>query len=267
MKLPISACIITYNEEKHISECIKSLFFANEIIVLDSGSEDKTCEIAKSLGAKVHHHPFESHITQKNHALSFATNDWVISLDADERVTPKLRNEIIKLFEEIKIDENGNDNLCNGYSFPRKTYYIDKWINHGGWYPDKHLRLFRKSKAVWGGENPHDKIMLEGKSGELNSDLLHYSFDSLKAHINTINNFSAIMSRNQYKNKDTKFLLPKLIFKPLWKFIEIYFLKKGFLDGTHGLIIALFSSFATCARYAKLFELTRIGFDGKYSDK
>jgi glycosyltransferase involved in cell wall biosynthesis len=267
MKLPISACIITFNEEANIAECIKSLFFAKEIIVLDSGSNDKTCEIAESLGATVSHHHFESHIKQKNHALTYANYDWVIALDADERVSPKLRSEITKLFEEIKIDENGLDNLCDGYKFPRKTYYIDKWISHSGWYPDKHLRLFRKSSAEWGGKNPHDKIILTGTIGELKGDILHYSFSSLRAHIDTINNFSAIMARNLFQEGKTNFIVPKLFLKPIWKFIDMFLLKKGFLDGTHGLIIALFSSFDMCARYAKLYELTKTGFDGKYLDK
>lgn len=266
MKLNISACIITFNEAKNISDCIKSLYFVDEVIVVDSGSTDNTKKIAESLGAKVIENTFEGHIQQKNHALSRAKNEWVISLDADERITPSLRKEISELFENIKVNDDGTDNLCDGYMFPRRTFYIGKWIEHGGWYPDRHLRLFKNSKAKWGGTNPHDRIILDGTCGDLKSDMTHYSFNSISAHIETINRFSGIMARNLYNDGKTDYLVLRLIFKPVWKFIEMLFLKKGFLDGKHGLVIAGLSAFATFSKFSKLFELTKTGYDGKYSD-
>ena len=260
MGLPISACIITKDEETRISDCIKSLYFVNEVIVVDSHSTDKTCEIAKKLGAKVVINDFKGHIEQKNYALTLANNEWIISLDADERVSQNLRKEIEELFDTAV-------NMSDGYRCPRRTFYIDKWIGHCGWYPDKHLRLFRNSLSKWGGNNPHDRVFLEGSCGELKNDLIHYSFDSLSSHIRTINSFSSIMARNLYREKNTKLIIIKIVFRPLWKFIEMFILKKGFLDGRHGFIISAFSAFATLSKYAKLYELIRLGYDGKYSDK
>ena len=259
MNLPISACIITFNEEHTINSCLESLSFADEIIVVDSFSSDRTVEIAKAAGAKIFLHPFEGHIQQKNYALSLAKNEWIIALDADERVTPELKKQIENLFQR--------GNLLDGYTMPRKTFYIDKWISHGGWYPDRHLRLFRKSQGHWGGINPHDRIILDGRTGEIRADLAHYSFSSLSAHIKTINRFSSIMARNLSRDGKTNFIILRLMVKPAWKFIEMFFLKRGFLDGKHGLIIAGFSAFATMAKLAKLFEITRVGDDGKYRDK
>lgn len=258
MKPKISACIIAFNEENIIGDCIRSLDFVDEVILIDSGSNDRTVEIAESLNAKVYFHFFEGHIEQKNYSLTLAKNDWIISLDADERVSDKLKEKIIDTFNK------GPE--FDGYKFPRKSFYIDKWINHSGWYPDRKLRLFKKSMAKWGGTNPHDRIILQGRIGFIEEDLLHYSFSSLKSHINTINNFSAIMARNLYKEGKTRFLVFKLIFKPVWKIIEMYILQRGFLDGLHGFIIAVFSSFAVFARYAKLYELMKKGYDGKYKE-
>lgn len=258
MKEKISACIITYNEERTIKDCLLSVSFADEIIVVDSHSTDKTCEIAKEFGAKIVTHDFEGHIQQKNYAKSLAKNEWVISLDADERVSASLRKEIEKIFSIGPA--------YDGYRFKRKTFYLNKWISHGGWYPDKHLRLFKNSIATWSGKNPHDRIFLDGKVKCLKSDLLHYSFPNLASHINTINNFSGIMARDLFKKNKVHFVLPKMILKTLWKFFEMYIFKRGFLDGRQGFIIATFSAFSTFARYAKLYEITVSGFDGAYKD-
>jgi glycosyltransferase involved in cell wall biosynthesis len=254
----ISACIITYNEEAVIKECIESLSFADEIIVVDSHSIDKTREIAAFLGAKVVEHPFKSHIDQKNYALTLATNDWVISLDADERISDALKDEIEKTFS--------NGKLHDGYRFKRKTTYLNRWISHCGWYPDRHLRLFKRSKSKWAGKNPHDRIYCTGKVKNLKSDMTHYSFNSLSAHLKTIDNFSGIMARDLFKRGKTGFVFLKLIFKPMWKFIEMYILKRGFLDGREGFIISVYSAFSTFAKFSKLYEIKKMGFDGKYKD-
>lgn len=246
-KLPISACIITLNEQDNIGSCIESLDFVSEIIVVDSFSTDHTRAIAEKYGAKFFTHKFEGHIQQKNIALSYATNTWVISLDADERVSREMRNKIFEIFKEgPKYD---------GYRFRRTTWYLTKWIRHGRFYPDRQLRLFLKAKATWAGVNPHDKISLNGNVCNLKEDIQHYSYKDLSGHIRTSNNFSSIQANNLFHAGKDQFIVLKMIFKSLWTFIDCYILRSGFRDGKEGFIIAVISSFSMFARYAKVYEL------------
>ena len=247
-KLPISACIITLNEASNIAECIKSMDFVSEVIVLDSFSDDDTCKIAESLGAKVYKQKFLGHIEQKNKALSFATMDWVLALDADERVSPELRTSILEIFR--------NPLKFEGYRFHRSTWYLTRWIKHGRFYPDKQLRLFKKDSANWGGHNPHDKIILKGQFCDIPQDILHYSYENIFDHVKTSNNFSGIQSKQIASSKKGRFPILKMMVKSLWTFFESYFLRRGFMDGREGLIISLISSFSMLIRYAKVYEIS-----------
>lgn len=158
MPLPISACIITLNEEDNISRCLASLKFADEIIVLDSGSSDRTTELAKSFGAKIVRREFDDYVSQKNHVVSLAKNSWILSVDADEEISAKLENEIREILGGREPEEDG-------FLIPRLTMYMGKWIRHGGWYPNYRVRLFKKSKGRFVGGKVHESVRLEGKKG------------------------------------------------------------------------------------------------------
>lgn len=245
----ISATIITYNEEKNIRRCIESLDFVDEIVVVDSLSSDNTCAIAKELGAKVIDQKFLGHIDQKQLAVENATYDWILSLDADEEVSPELKASIVELIKKpLEYD---------AYEMKRVSFHLGRWIRHGGWYPDKKIRLFNRQKAHWGGYNPHDKVIVNGKVGMLEGDLKHYVFTDLRHNIDTNNSYSSIMAEDLYRN-GKKFSYLKLFFKPIGKFLEVYLYKRGFLDGMAGFIIAVGASYSMFLKFAKLWELERV---------
>lgn len=258
LKPTLSAAVITYNEEEKIQDCLDSVAgFVDEIIVLDSFSTDATEAICRrNPKVKFSQHPFDGHIEQKNRALALCQSDWILSIDADERVTPELRQSI-----EAFLCQNSP---LAGIKFPRLTYHMHRYIRHGGWYPNARYRLVRKGMAYWGGENPHDKLILKGKGGRIKGDLLHLTARDLSHQVDTINKFSSIVALTRY-NKGKKYHLWRLLLKPISKFLETYVLKRGFLDGTQGFVIAVSSSYASFLREAKLYELRVLG-SGKPSN-
>lgn len=247
----LSVVIITYNEEKNIERCIRSVTdIADEIVVLDSISTDKTREICQSFEkVKFYEQPFLGYIEQKNKALEFATYPHVLSLDADEALSDDLKISISKIKENWVLD---------GYYCNRLTNYCGKWIKHTDWYPDKKLRLFDKRKGQWEGENPHDKYNLSGKykTAELKGDILHYSFPSIDHHLNVVKKFSTIMAQEGFR-KGKKVGLSKIVISPFWKFIKSYIVRLGFLDGYYGFVIGIISAYATFIKYVKIKELYR----------
>ena len=253
-KPTLSAAIITYNEEENIQDCLASLTdLVDEIIVLDSFSSDATEEICR-LNPKVRfsQHPFDGYIEQKNRAFEACRSEWILSLDADERVSPELRESIEELLHR-------NPNIA-GAKFPRLTYHMHRYIRYSGWYPNARYRLIRKGMAVWGGNNPHEKLLLKGKGIKIKGDLLHFSAKDLSDQIKTINAFSSLTALTRY-NGGRKFHLWRLLLKPVTKFLEMYLLKRGFLDGMQGFIIAVSSSFSSFLKEAKLYELDVLGSD------
>lgn len=246
---PISVVIITYNEEKNIARCIESVKdVADEIVVLDSFSTDRTEEICKSLGVKFFQHTFDGHIEQKNRAITYASFTHVLSLDADEAIDGVLKEEIKKVKQNF---------LKDGYYMARLTYYCGRWVRHSGWYPDIKLRLWDSRKGKWGGINPHDKFELfEGdkNTGRLNGNILHYSYYTLEDHYRQVEYFTNIASEAYFK-KNIPAPMYKLILNPIAKFISHYFLHLGFLDGKAGFQIARISAYATWLKYKKLREL------------
>lgn len=245
----ISAAIITYNEEKNIERCILSLKeVADEIVVIDSGSTDQTQVIAENLGAVVIKNSFEGHIQQKNFAITKTSNDWVISLDADEALSDELKQSILSVKNQLDGD---------GYTFNRLTNYCGKWIKHCGWYPDTKLRLFRKGAGAWGGKNPHDKYILKsGNPKFLKGDILHYTFYSVDEHKAQIVKFTDIAAQSLFElGKKSNWF--KIYGKAIFKFIRNYFLKLGFLDGITGFHICRLSAHATYLRYYKLLKLQK----------
>ena len=246
----LSVVIITYNEEKNIGRCIDSVAsVADEIVVLDSNSTDNTCMIARSKGAIIYQQPFLGHIEQKNRALSFACNDYVLSLDADEALDITLRDSI------SQVKKKGFTGI---YTMNRCMNYCGKFIRHGSWYPEKKLRLFNRQKACWGGINPHDKIILKESQSiqHLEGDILHYSFYTMDEHIAQNNKFSTLSAAAMFaRQKKTNFF--KLLIHPPWAFFMSYFLRLGFLDGFYGYFIAINIAHLTFLKHSKLLQLQR----------
>jgi glycosyltransferase involved in cell wall biosynthesis len=248
-KNAISACIITFNEEGNIRECLESLKWVDEIVVMDSYSTDKTCDIAKEYTEHVIQRSWPGHVAQKNNVLEYATNEWVLSLDADERISPELRKEI-----EVELQKKALP--WDGFCIPRLTFYLERWIRHGGWQPDIVLRLFKKSKSCWSGKDPHDKVILDGKAKRLKSPIYHYNYRDLSHQIATIDSYSRISSEGLDK-EGRKFRYSDLLLRPPFRFLRDYLLKQGFRDGLPGLIIAINTSFYVFTKYAKLWELKK----------
>ena len=247
----LSAVIITFNEEKNIGRCLDSLIeVADDIIVVDSYSTDRTKEICMEKGVRFIQHPFEGHIEQKNWAVTQAIYPHVLSLDADEALNETLRKSILLVKNNFEKD---------GYYMSRLTNYCGKWIKHCGWYPDKKLRLWDSRKGKWGGINPHDKYeMFEGdkNTGNLNGDILHYSYFTIQDHYKQVDYFTTIAAKAYVKARKSGSIL-KLIVNPAAKFIDHYLLKLGFLDGKEGFLISKISAYATWLKYKKLRKLLK----------
>lgn len=245
MQVQLSVVIITLNEEKNIGRCLSSvLSIADDIVVVDSFSTDKTKQICIDKKVRFITHKFEGHIEQKTWALTQAKYNHVLSLDADESLTKELQEELLKIKNNWQHD---------GYSFNRLTNFCGKWIKHCGWYPDKKLRMWDTSKGAWGGDNPHDKFILEkgATTHHINKDLLHYSFYTVDQHLKQIEYFSDISSKAAYEKgkKSNRF---KIFYKSAFKFFRDYVLKLGFLDGYYGYVVCKNSAYAKKLKYTKL---------------
>ncbi|MGZ3900262.1 MAG: glycosyltransferase family 2 protein [Bacteroidia bacterium] len=247
--IKLSVVIITYNEEKNLERCLLSVKeVADEIVVLDSFSTDKTQSIAEKHGAKFFQHKFDGHIQQKNRAITYASSPFVLSLDADEALDETLSASILEVKKDFKKD---------GYYMNRLTNYCGHWVKHCGWYPDKKLRLWDSRKGTWTGINPHDKYELfEGdeKTGQLKGDILHYSYYSVEDHYKQVEYFTNIASK-AFVEKGKKAPAFKLIVNPVAKFIDHYFLHLGFLDGKAGYRISKISAYATYLKYKKIRQI------------
>ena len=253
----ISACIISYNEEKKIEECLQSLDgVADEIILVDSLSDDKTLEIASRYTDKITRQAFLGHVQQKNLAVSKARYDWILSLDCDERLSPRLKQSILEIKEKLP--------RYDAYKMARKTYYVYRMLDHC-WYPDFKVRLFNKHKARWGGVNPHDKVLVDGGRVQLlRGDILHYSFDSISAHIQTLDTFTEIGAREIIKS-GKKVSLTTPLSHGLWMFHRMYFFKLGFLDGFAGLVASVLSFVHVFVKYSKVLFYLRLQKDNPSS--
>lgn len=247
----LSVAIITYNEEQNIARCLESVSgIADEIVVVDSFSTDRTEEICRQYNVRFIKNKFPGHIEQKNIAKDACSNELVLSLDADEALSAELKTEI------KKIKENGAS--ADGYQFNRLTFYVGIPVRHCGWYPDKSLRLWKKQRGKWGGNNPHDKFfMSEGASVDyLKGDLLHYSFHSIDQHLDQVNKFSTISAKSKFA-KHKRSSVAKMIIAPFIRFVRMYFLQCGFLDGFTGLLVSAISAHAVFLKYAKLFQMQK----------
>lgn len=250
--MKLSAVIITYNEEANIGRCLDSLIgVADEIVVVDSFSTDRTEQIAKSKGARFIQHTFEGHIQQKNYAMSQAECDYVLSLDADEALDTTLRRSILEFKKQERFSPR---------KLKRLTNYCGHWVRFCGWYPDKKLRLFDRREGKWNGMNPHDKFELFTQDHHLQTlkgDLLHYSFYTVRDHFKQVWYFTDIAAKAIW-DKGQKPAFYKCLLNPMWTFMRMYFIKLGILDGWRGIQICLISAYATFLKYQKartLFDL------------
>ena len=239
----ISACIISFNEEKKIEDCLKSLAgIADEIIVVDSNSTDNTVAIAQKYTDRIILQDFLGFIEQKNFAVQQAENDWVLSLDCDERLSPELQDAITGIKDTIE--------QADAYRMPRKTFYIYRWLNHC-WYPDLKIRLFNKNNAYWGGTNPHDHIVTSSSNiVQLAGDIYHYSFDSISDHIQTIDKFTEI-GADELVRKNKSFTILSPFTHSSWIFLKLYIFKRGFMDGFAGIIVSVLSAMHVFIKYSK----------------
>ena len=244
----ISATIITYNEERNIARVIESLRCCDEIVVVDSGSSDRTCELAEKLGARVIDSPWPGYAKQKNLAAEKAANDWILSVDADEAISEGLEAEL------WHIKKQGPE--FDAYTMPRMAQYLGKWILHSGWYPDRKVRLYHREKATWRGDFVHESLHATGKIGHLEGQILHYTCDSLAEHMKTMDR-DTTLAAEQIVYQKRKITLLRLIVDPPWTFIRTYFLKAGFLDGLEGLAIAYMAAFYNFLKYAKARFMSR----------
>ena len=241
----LSAVIISFNEEKNMERCILSLDgIADEIVVLDSFSTDRTREICEKYGVRFYTHDFDGYIEQKNRAITYASYSLVLSLDADEALSDTLKKSILAVKENRDAD---------GYTMNRLTNYCGRWIRHCGWYPDRKLRLFDARKGRWAGLNPHDRFEMENGSviKHLKGDLLHYSYYSVEQHMQQIENFSSIAARAKFEHHEKSSLL-KIGVSPVIKFLKCYFIRLGFLEGKTGWRICTISAKESYKKYRKL---------------
>ena len=240
--MKISAAIITHDEERNIARAIESLRCCEEIVVVDSGSTDRTVELASKLGAKVIEAPWRGYAAQKNFAAEQCSNDWVLSLDADEALSEALEAEIWHLKK--------HGGTCVAYTMPRMAQYLGRWILHSGWYPDRKVRLFDRRQAKWEGDYVHESVKVHGETGHFKENLLHFTCESLSEHLKTMDRYTTLAAAEMIDAKVRPNWL-HMVFDPLWTFFKTYFLKRGFLDGYEGLAIAYMAAHYNFLKYAK----------------
>lgn len=249
MVLPISACIITLNEEDNLERCLSGLDFVDEIIVLDSGSTDRTLDIAKKFTKNVFFREFDNYANQKNHAIRIAKNEWILTLDADEEIGSQLREEILQLKEE-------DWKAFDGFFIPRLTYYLHTWIHHSGWYPDLQIRLFRKSRGEFQGGLVHETISMNSPARKLRSPVLHYSYRSISDHLQYIDRYTTLYAMEKFR-KGKRSGMAKAFVKMFYKFWWSYIFRLGFLDGRAGFAVCTIGAYYNFLKYLKLYELER----------
>ena len=251
MRRPVSICIMVYNEADRVRPCIESVLWGDEIVVTDSNSTDGTQEILAEYPSVKVHQVFTPTIAEKRiRTVELATHDWVFCVDADEVVPDELRDELCAILERDKLEEDG-------FFVPRKTFYVGKWIRHCGWYPDYTMRLFRKSQAEILDFFPHDRIVVEGKTGKTRHALLHYTYRNMEDHIKIINRYSTCFGEGNYEC-GRRASAWTVLWRSAVKFLSMYIVRGGILDGSHGLILSMMGAFYNCAKYAKLWEQGQI---------
>lgn len=250
----ISATVLTFNNASTLEMCLESIGWVDEIVVVDSLSTDQSPQIASRYTGCVIQREWPGFISQRNFAKEQTTGEWILWVDADEVVSPQLRREMEEAVAKAPSD-------LQGFLVPRCSFYLGRWIRHGAWYPDLSVRLFRSQGNWWGGEEPHAAVQIKGRLERLRHDLLHYNYKSFGHQIRTIDRY-AEMSAKELMRQGEPFSLSKMLLHPLGRFIKEYLIQQGFRDGMPGLIIVVSTMFYVFAKYAKLWELTRISREG-----
>ena len=245
-KLTLSVAVITKNEEERLPDCLRSVSFADEIVVVDSKSTDKTVEIAKEFGCRVFVEDWKGYSSQKNSAIGKCKHDWVLVIDADESIPEETKNEIVRII-------NATANSADAYSFPRKNFFHGKWIRHSGWWPDRVVRLFKKSKGRTDNSLVHEAIEVNGTIKNLSTPIIHNSIKDLTFVLEKINIYSSLGAESLLK-KGKQSSAFKAFFRGIMAFLKLYFLKRGFLDGHEGFVISFSHGVNTCYKHLKLKE-------------
>ena len=241
----VSGAIVTLNEERTIARAIESMRCCEEIVVVDSGSADNTRLVASRLGARVIEQPWLGYAQQKNCAAQHASFDWILSLDADEVLSEPLEASIW----EWKQSEPTH----SAYAMPRIAQYLGAWIHHGGWFPDRKVRLYHRAQARWTGDYVHESVIVNGTTGALEGNIQHFTCDSLSDHLRTLDRYTTLAAR-ELAAQGRRASLAQLVLNPPWTFVRTYFLQCGFLDGFRGFLIAWMAALYTFLKYAKARE-------------
>ncbi len=242
----VSVTVITRNEAANLAAALESVTWADEIVVVDSGSTDDTASIARRFTSRVIVRPWPGYVAQKNFAASQASHDWILSLDADERVSMPLADELQELLA-------GDPELA-GYQVPRVTFHLGRWLRSTDWYPDRQLRLYDRRRARWTGRLVHESVSADGKTGELRGELLHYAYRDLSHHLQTIDRYTTLAARQMHEDGRRAGWLDVLI-RPRLAFFRNYVLRGGFRDGMPGLIVSVMNAHYVGLKFAKLWEL------------
>ena len=242
----ISAIIITKNEERNVRDCLETVKWVNETIIVDAGSTDRTVDIAKEFTKKIFNRPWDGYGAAKNYGLSQSTSEWILWLDADERVTEELQKEILENITSV-------DKSVTAMSMPRRANFLGRWIYHCGWYPGRITRVFKRSAGRFTEERVHERLEVQGKTILLHSDLLHHTDPDLKHYFDKFNKYTSLAAE-ELKERKKGFTLMKMVVNPLWVFFRMYVLRLGFLDGIPGLILCVVSANYVFTKYAKHWE-------------
>jgi (heptosyl)LPS beta-1,4-glucosyltransferase len=246
----LSVTVITRDEEAQIGACLESVGWADEIVVIDTGSADRTLEICRKYTPYVETHPWEGYAAAKNAAIERATGDWILSLDADERVSAELHGEIAALRQQSPAS------LADGYAIPRRNYLWGRWLRYGGLYPDYQIRLFKRGRGCFKARRVHESVQIDGRVQRLQQPLEHYSYQRLSDVIQRLDRYTDLAALD-LREQGQPFRVTALVTRPLGRFLRNYVLKQGFRDGIPGLIMAVSYAYSVFSREAKLWELTR----------
>jgi glycosyltransferase involved in cell wall biosynthesis len=242
----LTVTVITKNESAHIAAALESVAWADETIVVDSGSTDDTVAIARSRATRVEVRDWPGYSAQKDYAAGLASNDWILSLDADERVTPELAAEIRALLER--------EPPARGYRMPRTTWYLGRWIRSTDWYPDYQLRLYDRRAGKWNGRRVHESIELQGAPGVLRHTLQHYAYRNISDHLSTIDRYTTLAA-GQWHAEGRRTNALEICVQPPLAFLRNYILRRGLMDGSAGLLVSMLNSYYVFLKFAKLWEL------------
>ena len=253
MTMTLSVAITAMDEEANIGRTLASVRWADEIVLVDSGSKDRTCEIAREHGARVVAEPWRGYVAQKQYAIDLCTKDWVLLLDADEEVSTGLAEEIRAAVAD--------PNAASGYFLPRKNLFLGRWMRHGGFYPDPKLRLFRRGQGFVTGHDPHDRCELKPEirqtTHQFRNALVHYTYPNLTLYIAHMNRYSSLGAKLAVSKGHTRFSVVNIVLRPMFTFLYNYFFRLGFLDGREGLLLHCYHAVYVSWKYAKAWELSR----------